>query len=249
MSKLSVVILTREKERYLEQVLASLSFADEIILVVDSVRSGSRSEKIGRKYKAKTFLHKFKNYEEQKNFGIEKSSSDWILNLDSDEIVPPELGEEMETVIKSKNYNGYMMPSKNFIGNRWVRFGGLYPDYHIRLFKKTKGEFFGSVHESVKLEGNFSYLKNPVIHYTYASLSDYWAKVKKYSTLEAERDFRDGKKIPWFLYFKIPLRFTKLYFIQLGFLDGFYGFASAAFLSYYLYLKFAKIKSLEKQCA
>lgn len=245
--ELSVVIIARPKEEHLEKVLKSVAWVEEKIVVVDSqneieCETVRQCQEIG----AKTFFRKLDDFASQKNFAIAKAKNQWVLSLDSDEIVTDDLRREIEEVLSSPKFWGYWVSRKNLIGGKWLKHGELFPDYSLRLFRKDKGKFVGKIHERVVLEGETTKFKEPLIHYTYKDLKDYYEKVKKYSEKEALMEFESGARASLFSFLKIPFRFFKLYCLKLGFLDGVYGLASAYLLTYYSWSKLAKIKSLEK---
>jgi glycosyltransferase involved in cell wall biosynthesis len=245
---LSVVIISRSKEDKLEEVFESIAWVPEIVLLIDSsTEIDCDSAKIAAKYEARIFFRKLDNYSNQKNFAISQAKNNWILSLDSDEVVGSGLKEEIERVLSRSEYSGYFLPRKNLIGEKWLKNGGLFPDYTLRLFQKNKGKFFGEVHEKVNLEGRVGYLTSPLKHYTYRDLSDYRQKVRFYSEKEAMMDFDKGLRISLLDYAKIPLKFIKIFIFKLGFLDGYYGLMSAWLLAYYSWLKLDKMKNLGKK--
>jgi len=240
--KLSVVIITKDEEKNIGDCLATVKWADEIV-VIDNFSSDKTTE-ICRKITDKIFLTEWKGYPETKNHGIDKASGDWILSLDADERVSPELRKEIEQVLAQKDeISGYYVPRKNFLGQRWLRFGAHYPDYQLRLFKKGAGRFKPrAVHERVEVSGPVGYLKNPLLHYTYADLSDYLRKIDEYTTLEVEEMLQAGESFNLISFLYLPVKqFIWTYFYKKAYKEGVLGLILGVFSYYYVFLKLAKL--------
>jgi len=233
MKSLSVVIIAKNEADKIKRTLKSVGWADEVIVVVDSA-SVDRTAAIARDSGARVFVKSWNGYANQKNFGIAKAQNDWILSIDADEVVAKELAQEIENLDLDRD--GYFIPFKNYIGQRWVKYGGLYPDYHLRLFRKDKGQFKGigggQIHETVRID-DIGYLNNPIEHFTYANVLDFWQRVVQYSTQEAKELVKAGFSPNFAGLARIPWKFFKTYFLQLGVLDGWYGFVNALFLTLY----------------
>lgn len=245
MEKVSVVIITKDEERNIGACLESIKWADEIV-VVDS-GSKDKTREICEEYGAKVFIEEWLGFGRQKNKAIEKTKNEWILNLDADEKVTPELTAEIAEVLDEKvELNGFYIPRKNFFASRWIRHGGWYPDYNLRLFRKSKGRFRERhVHEKVILEGKVGYLKNPIEHHTYSSIKEFLQRQDLYSDLAAQEMFNAGKKSRFYdILFRPTWTFFQMYFLRAGFLDGYYGFLLARLYSYYTLAKYSKLKGL-----
>ncbi|MCX7698043.1 MAG: glycosyltransferase family 2 protein [Candidatus Goldbacteria bacterium] len=245
-NKLSVVIITKNEEKIIGRCLDSIKWADEII-VVDS-GSTDNTIAICKKYNAKVFYKKWEGYSKQKNFAISKARGQWILSLDADEIVSDELKEEIKKVIEENNdkYDGYEIRFNNFFYDKFLRYGGLYPDYHLRLFRKNKGKFNETeIHEGIILKGKKSRLKGEILHFTCATIFNHIENMNKYTELEAIQN-KKNFKIPtgYTIFIKPIYNFFKNYFLKFGFLDGFHGFAFHINSSFYLFVK--EIKTIEK---
>src|SRR3989344_195953 len=230
---LSVVLATFNEEDRIGECLTSIKYIADEIVVVDG-RSTDRTAEI-----AKSFGAKVKVVENEYIFHINKqkavdlATKDWVLQLDADEIVSVELLSEIKTAIKSKQYNGYYIPRKNyFLGHRMKK-GGQYPDPVIRLFKKGKGRFpQKSVHEQIMIDGNVGTLKNELLHYPYQTLSEYWEKAVRYSHLTAREMAQANAKKNLvtalnYLLLKPTFTFLNLFIRHQGFVDGIYGFLFA----------------------
>lgn len=183
---LSVVIITLNEEANLVRTLQSVPWADEII-VVDS-GSTDRTLAVARTFQARVFVETWKGFAGQKNSALHKATGDWILSLDADEEVEPELGEEIRQVLADNpTAAGYWIPRKNFFLGRWIRHGGFYPDPKLRLFRRGAGSFEKRlVHEDIRLRGDTGKLKNHLLHHAYPTLESYLEHMNRYSSLGAE---------------------------------------------------------------
>lgn len=244
MPKLSVIIITYNEERNIEACLKSVCWADEII-VVDSF-STDRTVAIANKFTDKIFKHPFHGYGKQKAFALSKAREEWVLSIDADERVPQALKEEIEMAISNSAIAGYYLPRKNFFCGHWIRHSGWYPDYQLRLFKREKARFDERfVHEKVIVEGRVGYLKSPLTHYTYNSLSEYFEKMQRYVDLWAKDKKQQGKKGGIGKGFLHGFwTFFKMFFLQAGFLDGRQGLLLASLYAAYTLAKYARLEEL-----
>jgi glycosyltransferase involved in cell wall biosynthesis len=179
----------------------------------------------------------------QKNFAIEQATGEWILSLDADERVTPELGERIRSVLAQDGpADGYAVPRKNIFWGAWVRHGGLYPDYQLRLFRRGAGRFVeDAVHESVRVTGGIGTLAEPLLHQSYRDLEDFVRRSNRYSTLAAEDWLRRGKPIGVSALILKPLgRFLSMYIVKRGFCDGWRGLVLAVLYAEYVFLRTAK---------
>ncbi len=249
MSTLSVIIITYNEEENVKSCLESVKWSDEIV-VVDSF-SSDKTVEIAGEYTSKVFQNKWTNFSEQKNLALEKANNEWVLSIDADERVTPELKEEILAIVNSQfsTFEGYYIPRKNHYLGRWIRHCGWYPDYQLRLFRRNKGKFNNRlVHESVVVEGTKGYLKACLDHYSYRNLSDHLTHIDMFTTLAAKQMLTDGKRAGFFdLLFRPLIKFTKMYLIKRGYLDGVYGFIVSVIGSFYLFTKYLKLWELSKR--
>lgn len=245
MEKISVTVITLNEEKNIERCLKSLQWADEIV-VLDSF-STDRTMEICRRYTEKVFQEKWQGYGKQKNLCADRTSHRWVLNIDADEVVSPECAKAIQEKLENvPRHPLYQFPRKNFFGNRWVRFGGWYPDKISRLYDKTKISFKeSSVHEKLHPDNDTGLIGEPLIHYSYEGLADYMERLNRYSTLFAEEKGRSG----WtagcaHLYLRPPLTFFKNFVLRQGFREGFLGMFLALAAAFYTYLKYAKTRKI-----
>jgi len=239
------VIPAKNEEANIEAALDSVKDAAEIV-VIDSF-SSDRTVEICRKYTDKVFRKEWEGYARQKQAAVDLAADPWVFILDADERFTPVLKAEIINAIEENRHDGFYVPRKNFFMGRWIRHGGWSPDYTLRLFRKNAGRVEDrEVHEKVVVNGSVSYLKNPLVHYTYNSVSDYLKRLDSYSTLAAKELKKTGLT-PNALDFLIrpPFTFIKMFFFRLGFLDGRYGLVLAVLYSYYTFLKYAKTWELK----
>ncbi len=248
MPNLSAVVITRNEEANIERCLRSLRVADEII-VVDS-GSTDRTVAMAESLGARVYTKLWTGYGPAKKEGVGRASGKWIISLDADEELSPELAEEIDGIIQRENeYDGYYIKRKtNFLG-RWIYHCGWYPDYLLRLFKKANGDFNDSVvHEKVVLNGTAGYLKGEILHYSYKSIEQYFEKFNNYTTMGAEEAYKSGKSAEWYhIAFKPPVAFIKYYIMKLGFLDGLEGFIISVLSAAAVMVKYAKLKEIIRQ--
>ena len=243
--KLSAIVITKNEEANLERCLRSVDWADEII-VVDS-GSTDRTVEIARSFSAKVFIPEWKGFGPAKQYALEQASGDWILSIDADEEVSFTLrGEVVELLKKEPDCGGYYIPRKTQFLGKWILHSGWYPDYVLRLFKKSTGRFTPAlVHEKVEVEAATGRLNNPLLHYSYPTLEDYVRKLDQYSTLGATELFQTGKRCTTYcLIIKPVLSFFRKLIFQKGWRDGWEGFLIASLTSAGTLLKYAKLRSL-----
>ncbi len=186
---ISVVIVAKNEEKKIGMVLDGVkSIADEII-VVDS-GSTDQTVSVAESHGARCLFQEWLGYSAQKNFAIELAASDWVLSLDADEVLTPELQNEILELKNSgaiNQFDGYKLPRVLLIGNKQVRFGGFYPDAQLRLIKKGSGQFNNRmVHEAIKMSGPVRTLHNHMLHYGYNSVEEFSQAMEKYARLSAE---------------------------------------------------------------
>ena len=244
---LSVFLITKQEGKNLDKCLASVKTVADEIVIVDSGSTDDTLE-IAKKYGAKIFHKDFVSFTEQKNFSLKKCSCPWALNLDADEYLTPELAKEIKkTLSKNQNCDGYFLIRNNIIWGRKMKHSGVAKEARLRLVKTKKAKYVGGlVHEELVVEGKTSTLKNPFMHNTYTSIEQYFEKFNRYSTLAALTMQQNNKKFHIFKLLDAPFEFIKIYFLRLGFLDGFQGFLWALFNAWYKVVKYTKLWDLNR---
>jgi len=243
---ISVAVVAMDEEANIGRTLASIRWADEIVLVDSG--SSDRTCEIARDHGARVIVEPWRGYVAQKQYAIELCTKDWVLLLDADEEVSPGLAEEIRAAIARSNAaHGYKLPRKNLFLGRWIRHGGFYPDPKLRLFKRGEGFVTGhDPHDRCELKPDVpqqtQQFKNPLIHYTYPTLTLYLNHMNRYSSLGAELAIAKGHR--GFSFVNIILRplatFIYNYFVRLGFLDGREGLLLHLYHAGYVSWKYAK---------
>lgn len=221
MEKISAVIIAGNEEKNIADCLESVRWADEII-VVDS-ESTDRTVEISKRYTDKVFVRKWEGYASQKNYSMSKAVNEWVLSLDADERVSPELLEEMKSLDFSKA-DGFYIPRRNYFLGKVIKSCGWSPDYQLRLFRKSKTTLTSrQVHEGFSVDGKREYLGGELIHHTHTTIAGTLAKVNEYSTLEAAEKAGRIRVTGAKLLFKPLWAFFQHFIIRRGFTDGVHG--------------------------
>jgi glycosyltransferase involved in cell wall biosynthesis len=247
--KISAVIITYNEEKRLEGALKSLKDIASEIIVVDSF-STDDTVKVAKKYDSKVYSREWTHYADQKNYANKKATHPWILSLDADERLSPELKKEIQELKDKKpQVAAFSMPRQVYYLGKWIFHSGWYPDRKIRLFKKEKAFWKGEyVHEKLVVDGNVKKLDNPIYHFTYKDISEHLKRINKFSSLGAKKLYAEGKKCSWYhLVFLPPQRFIQSFFFKAGILDGFAGFVIAVLHSYAIFTRYAKLKEIWKK--
>ena len=240
-------MIAMNEEANLPRTLASVRWADEIILVDSG--SVDRTIEIAESFGAKTSYHDFGGHGEQKNVALDLCTSDWILLLDADEVLTPALQDEITTLLADEpEYGAYWIPRLNLIFGRWMRHGGFYPDHKLRLFRRGEARLSEGVgpHSTPQFQGRRGKLKNDMLHYAYPDMVVYLEHMNRYSSEIAQllhRKGRTSKSLPAFVWNAVlnpAATFIYNYFFRLGFLDGREGLLLHLNHSVYIHWKFIK---------
>jgi len=241
-SKISVILITLNEERNIAACLASVQWADELI-VVDS-QSKDRTAEIARRFTGKVFDKEFAGFSENKNFALQQATNEWVLWIDADERVTPELATEIRQVIeKEPAVNGFECGRRAYFLGKWIKHCGWYPGYVLRLFRHNAAHFSDNkVHEGLILVGPRCRLQNDLLHFTDDSLEHYLWKFNRYTTFAAEELETRGKKSGFVNILFRPLHtFIKMFILKGGFLDGIHGFILCLLSAGYVLIKYAKL--------
>lgn len=242
--KVSVVITAFNEERKIEDCLKSVKKIANEIIFIDSSSTDKTSE-IAKKYTDKIFV-KPNNLmlNTNKNFGFSKAKSNWVLSIDSDERLEDGLIDEILNLDEESDIDGYYIPRKNIIFNKWIKNTGWYPDYQLRLFKKEKGKFDEEhVHEMLRVTGQTVKLQNHIRHLNYDSISHFLEKtISIYTISEAEAKLRDGYEFKFSDIYKMPVsEFTTRFFSNKGYKDGMHGLVLSLLMAFYHFVIFLRL--------
>jgi glycosyltransferase involved in cell wall biosynthesis len=243
MASLSVAVVTLNEEERLRACLESVVWADEIVVV--DAGSSDKTMAIAREFTDRALFRAWEGYGAQKNFALGQCRGDWILSLDADERVSDALREEIRAALVSGGPEvGFYLPRQNLFQGRWVRHGGLYPDWQLRLFRRGRGAFVErAVHESVRVDGPAGRMGAPLVHESYRSIGDAVARLNRYSDLAAMElalAGQGGRLVD--LLIRPAWRFVSMYLLRGGFLDGWRGLVLAALHAHYVFLRAAKVR-------
>lgn len=234
---LSVIIITHNAERGIEECLRSVAFAGEII-VVDAFSDDATVE-VCRRYTDQVFRRAWEGYGRQKNFAIAQARGDWVLSVDADERVPPPLRDEiLHTINRPDACDAYTMPRQNFFWGRWIAHGGFYPDTQLRLFRRGKAQFNEqAVHERLQVEGSIGALASPLEHHPARDFADFAQRQIRYGWLSAQAR-PAPRRVGWFTLVARPTwEFFFRYVVRGGFLDGVPGLVYCAVRSWYVFTR------------
>jgi glycosyltransferase involved in cell wall biosynthesis len=240
--KVSAVVITKNEERRLADALASVAWADEI-LVIDS-HSTDATVDIARRFTDRVIVRDWPGYIDQKNWGASAAQHEWVLSIDADERVTPELAREIRRVLEAEPpAAGFRIPRISFYLGHWIRSTDWYPDYQLRLYDRRRARWTGRhVHESVTVDGAVEYLKEHLQHLPYASIADHLARIDAYTTLAARQMADEGRRAGIIdLVAQPPAAFLRNYLLKGGIRQGHTGFVVSTLNSYYVFLKFAKL--------
>src|SRR5574341_610972 len=242
--KISATIIVRNEENNIAEVCQAVAWADEIV-IVDS-DSTDRTVEIARRYTDKVFNREFRGYKDKHEFADAQTTGDWIFWIDADERVTPELREAIE---KLRQRDPATLPdgfriarSTQYLG-RWIKYSGWYPDYQMRLYRKSASYWDGvSPHETARVTGRIETLPGEFLHYTKRNLSEHHRVLDEYTTLAAEFHAKKNRRVRAIDLFALPVAaFIRTYVFKQGFRDGVPGLIIAMFTAYSVFLKFAKV--------
>ena len=247
MAKLSVIILAKNEEQHIKNCILSVQFADEILVLDDF--STDNTVAIAEEYGAKVIQHALNgDWSQQRRFGIEQASGDWILFLDSDERISDGLGEEIQEAIQKMPMHAYWIERNNLFHYNKATHGVLRPDKVLRLMPKRGAQVEGVVHETISSPYEHANLTQPMYHYTYDNWHQYFNKFNNYTTAAAEKYRVEGKQCSFVkdILFRPLWAFIKIYFLQGGILDGKLGFILSVNHYMYTMTKYVKLYYLLK---
>jgi glycosyltransferase involved in cell wall biosynthesis len=243
--KVSVTLITRNEAADIGEALASVRWADEIV-VVDS-HSTDDTVAIARQHTDRVFLRDWPGYVDQKNYAASAATHDWILSLDADERVTPELEAEIKARLAAAPPEAaFRMPRVTWHLGRWIRTTDWYPDYQLRLYDRRLARWTGRyVHEAVTVQGAVGQLRGELQHYAYRDIADHLETIDRYTTLAARQMREDGRRAGLLqIAGHPPLAFLRNYLAHGGIRDGIPGFVISSLNAYYVFLKFAKLWEL-----
>lgn len=248
---LSVVILTKNEAGRIRDCLQSVAWADEIVVVDDE--STDETVRIAESLGARVLTRKMDLEGRHRNWAAAQARHEWVLSLDADERVTPELRSEISELLRrGPECNGYTIPRRNFMGSTWVRYGGMYPSAQLRLFKKSEFKYdeLAEVHPQAYMKDPRGALRNDILHYTYRDFTDAIHKLDRQTDLEARKWFREKRQVGLFSVLrKMVDRFWRAYYGKQGHKDGAIGLFLAVNAGMYQFLSYAKYWEMKKNAS
>lgn len=250
MSKLSAIVITYNEENNIKDCLETIKWADEII-VVDS-NSSDKTVEIAKQFTKNILNTENNSFSFKRNMALDAAKSEWILWIDADERVTDSLKEEIKNIINGAKpeFNAYKISRKSFFINKFIKHCGWFPDYGLRLFRKSANIRFDDarVHEKVVYEGKTGRLKSPLLHYTDLTFEHYINKMNSYTTSSAMDLFDSGRKASLTdIIFRPFFTFIKMYFLKLGVLDGYTGLVLCTLSCVHVFVKYSKLYFLTQK--
>lgn len=248
--KLSAAIITYNEESNIERCIQSLlNIADEVF-VVDSF-STDKTKEICLSLGARFLENPFQGHIQQKNFALQNATHDWVISLDADEVLTPELQQSILEIKENPRFDGYRLNRLTNYCGHWVRHCGWYPDTKVRLVHKDKARWTGTnPHDRLDLlkDEETGFLNGDLLHYSYNSIDEHYKQIEYFGDISARELHKQGKKTNYFtIFIKVIAQFIKSYFIMKGFLDGKTGFTISRLSAYATYRKYIKLLRLHQQ--
>jgi glycosyltransferase involved in cell wall biosynthesis len=249
-SSISACIICFNEEDNIRRCLESVKWVKDRggeIVVVDSF-SSDKTVEIAREYTNRVIQNKWPGFVNQKNYALSLAENEWVLSVDADEVISDQLRDEIIAEWSGgghKKRDAYWMKRHTFYLGRWINHGGWYPDYKIRLFRKSKAKWGGlDPHDRIVMEdgADAGRLNNDIVHYTYKNLSHQIKTIDRFSDASSEALMGEGKTFCLCnLLFRPPVKFIETYFFKLGFLDGLPGLIISVSSAFYVFIKYAKM--------
>jgi glycosyltransferase involved in cell wall biosynthesis len=242
---ISAVVITKNEEANISACLETLAFADEIV-VVDS-ESVDRTAEIARRYTNNVYIREWGGHADQRNFAASVASHDWVLFVDADERVSPQLGREIGLMLaKNPSLVGFRCSIREFMFGGWIDHGGWTTPNYLRLYRRSCGSWHGAVHESVALDGPVGVLKNPILHFSHLSISRFLAKMNTYTEIEAKNRLGIGRRSRlWLTLPRFVWTLCGRFLYRRGYRDGRRGFVLAVLMAIYYTIEELQLWGLE----
>src|SRR6267378_1439724 len=241
---LSAVLIARNEAHRIARCLESIRWADEIVVVVNSDTTDD-TEAVARRYTDRVFRRGFTAFSDQRQWADDRATSEWVLSVDCDEVVPSVLSEEIRAELAAPRFDAYEVPHLDYMFGKWIRHGGWYPQLHIRVYRRAHARWDRDVHERVKVEGTMGRLRNPIHHFSHTRVEDWVGKMSRYTTLEGQAMHRRGVRMNLArLLFEPPLYAGYKLFVQQGWRDGLHGLVLALLLGTYRMMRNLKLWDL-----
>ncbi len=246
---LSIILITLNEERNIPRCLGSIRFSRKVfpqqeIILVDA-ESTDKTVGLSRKYGAKVHVRRWKGYTDQKNWALAQAKGDWILSLDADEELTPQLNAEIEKTLASApdNVNGYWIARKTFFLNKWMRYCGWWPDFQLRIVRQGKSYNTDEpLHAGLEVGGETRQMNEPMHHYPVETVHQYLEKINRYSALDVMA-MKPKKKKYWPYYLTVApfMTFIRTFISRKGYKDGWHGFVLCGLDMFHDFSRYAKL--------
>jgi len=246
--KVSVVVIAKNEEKKIRECLKSAEWADEIVVLDDC--SSDKTASIAKELTSSVYERKMDIEGKQRNHAYSLAKNEWVLSLDCDERITPELAKEIQGLEEDQaEKSAFGIPIKTFLGEEWVQYAGYYPARKVRLFRKSKFKYEEArVHPRIILDGKCGSLNGDILHYPYKNFFEVINKLNRETTLEAEKWVTDKRKMNALKAIRKALsRFLKFYFQKKGYKDGYLGFMFSLFHALYQIFTYAHYCDLKKK--
>lgn len=244
--KVSGLIITYNEEKNIREVLECFDFCDEIV-IIDSFSTDKTVEIASKFAKVKIIQNKFEDFTKQRNLALNAAKNDWVLFLDGDERITPQLREEIiATVERANAKDAYYFYRTFFLGKKKINFSGTQNDKNFRLFRKSKAHYSENkkVHETLEVNGSMGILQHRLLHYSFENYDQFKSKMLSYGKLKGQELQLNGKKYSFVIQWsKVIFKFFKTYVLKLGILDGINGVKISYLQSLYVYETYRSLKN------
>lgn len=242
--RLSIVVLTHNDEQRIVDCLECLTFGDELIIIDDN--SSDRTKELAKQFTDKIIVHELRsNFSSQRNFALNHAKNEWVLFIDSDEIVTKELKDEILNTIQNFDFAGFFLKRTDYMWGRQILHGEAGEVNLLRMAKKNAGKWHGNVHETWQIVGKKGTFKTPLVHIPHPSMREFIHEVDDYSTLRAIELTEEGKGVSSLSIVLYPLaKFIQNFVFKKGYKDGVPGFIYAMTMSFHSFLVRAKLYQL-----
>ena len=245
--RLSVTIISRDEEDRIGDAIRSVAFADEVVVLDSGSRDGTVA--LCRSLGARVVETDWPGHVAQKNRALEYATHDWVLSIDADERVTPELKDAIQKALSiNPTVDGYSVSRRQRYLGRWIRFCGWYPDRRIRVFRRSRCRWGGvDPHDRIEMDGPVRSLSGDLLHLPYRNLSDHIMTINRYSSIFAREAHAQGRRARWWdLVFRPPLFFLRRYLLSFGFLDGIHGVLVCGMGAFYVLCRWMKLYELQR---
>lgn len=243
----SIMIIARDEAARIERCLRSAAWADEIVVIVDAATTDGTAE-LARRYTPHVHTVAFRDFASQRQVALEHAREPWGLWMDCDEIVTPELAAGVRSVLANPTCAAYRVARRDRMFGRWIRHGGWYPQYHVRLFRRAGVRWEGAVHERLRISGPIGVVPGDMEHHSHATVEDWVAKMVRYTAIEGREWHAAGRRVAGVRILVEPLLyFAYKYILQQGWRDGVHGLVLAMLMGCYRQLILMRVWDLQRR--